>query len=326
MNLVTGFTEDELRGVSVDVRGEYLIKTAVTEIEGRFLRNEFRLLNGHMQWSGFTPQVSNITVDRDKVVLVEEYLGPSQAITDEIVFRRNCARLLGALRHRGVVHGDLTSKNIVVRHNAPYAVDFHQSRLVDEPGPDKRPVGDGYHLWAAAEQLSPDTSRHIRKWRAIRPHIDDALVVDYGCAEGDYCLFASVDSNVTSFVGFDRDGVAVDVARSLLGAGSGAVFHKANLSRIEPVWGGTAFFMSVYAHMVRDIGRSGTENFLSRVLASSGKLFFETQLAGDGPGPDYFQMDSDVKVFLERFGTVKALATIPVHGRSAARTVWMVTA
>ena len=51
-------------------------------------------------------------------------------------------------------------------------------------------------------------------------------------------------------------------------------------------------------------------------------LFFETQYAGDGPGPDWISDDDDCRGMLEDLGAKKAepLVTIPVTGRPAART------
>ena len=54
-------------------------------------------------------------------------------------------------------------------------------------------------------------------------------------------------------------------------------------------------------------------------------LFFENQLAGDGPGPEFLQTDIDIKRMLESMADrVEPLITLPVYDRNAERTTWLV--
>lgn len=82
---------------------------------------------------------------------------------------------------------------------------------------------------------------------------------------------------------------------------------------------------STWAYIYNDYGRERAFQLLADIVKSCGILFFETQLAGDGPGPDFLVTDDDVANMLGQFGTPQPLATIPVTGRPASRTVWRVS-
>lgn len=327
MNLVSDVVESELKGVRICVDSEDLLeKTAVTHMERTFLRNEARMLT-HMQASCFTPVPHMIQEDERCTALTEEYLGESEPVTDEVIFRRECALLLLMLRDYGVIHGDLTSKNIIVRNNRPMVVDWHQSRLINDPGPDKRPEGDAYHLWRAAAELSPDTSRHLRKWLAIRPYVQDGSLLDLGCADGDYCLFALAEKAGRAIHGVDKDRKVYRRALSWSGIFRDLFFFHQSIDKWNPESPhyDTIFMMSVYPYMTEDYGRDRAAQLVRKAVGHSDQLFFETQLHGDGPGPKWFQTDYDVEKWLAWMGKVEQITTIPVHGRDASRTIWRVT-
>ena len=75
-----------------------------------------------------------------------------------------------------------------------------------------------------------------------------------------------------------------------------------------------------------DPWRDAGDCVFDRKAAKAAILFFETQLAGDGPGPAALKTDDDVAQLLHSLGasTVNAIATYPVTGRPASRTVWEV--
>ncbi len=50
------------------------------------------------------------------------------------------------LRENVIRHGDLTTQAIIVRDQVPHMIDFAESRLGNDPRPDKRPEGDAYWL------------------------------------------------------------------------------------------------------------------------------------------------------------------------------------
>ena len=159
----TAVKTSDIKGLKTSINGKFITLHATTETECKFLLNADRMLM-IMANSGFTPELRSSTFDADSPRfdapftsgrLTMEYLGESQPVTDKKEFRHQCRLLLMALKSRGVIHGDLTRKNIIVRDNKPYAIDFQQSRLETEPGPDKRPEGDSFHLWQAADELSP---------------------------------------------------------------------------------------------------------------------------------------------------------------------------
>jgi hypothetical protein len=71
---------------------------------------------------------------------------------------------------------------------------------------------------------------------------------------------------------------------------------------------------------------SKAKEVLEQVIRDAGVFFFETQLWGDGPGPNFLQTDDDVQGLLLSVGAkvAKPLATFPVTGRPGRRTVWRV--
>lgn len=115
------------------------------------IQNSYHFLS-HMSVTGFVPVVELY----DKYTIRTRDLGQSQPITDLEVFTKNWNNMLDALKIRGVRHGDLTTKAVIVCANRPYLIDFAESRYEYDPAPDKRPEGDDY--WAAKtyEELTRD--------------------------------------------------------------------------------------------------------------------------------------------------------------------------
>jgi len=334
------FVAGGLKGIKIQHDADTIIKHAYTGIENMFLQNEARFLKA-LDGTGFTPKFIKFDYsDAPSSLshLIVEDLGKSEPVTDETIFRRNCALLLYTLKKHGIRHGDISTKNIIVKNNKPMLIDFHQSKFDNEPGPDKRPEGDAFNLWQAALELSPDTSRHIRKWQAIRPCIQGNSLIDFGCAEGDYLLFALTEKaswDMGRFWGMDRD-VSIpkygnDALKEVWLSGevesSNIVWPicHGNVVSTSPIKykTDTIFFMSVFAHIARNESYNRAEYTLMRLIEKSDQLFFETQLVGDGPG--VHKTDDDVYNMLKQYGKVEKLVTIPVHGRDASRTVWRIT-
>ena len=89
----------------------------------------------------------------DKYTLEIQDLGMSEPVTDSQTFRENCMGVLAALELAGVRHGDLTEYAIIVRDNKPYLIDFAESRMRDDPRPDKRVGGDELWMNKAIENI-----------------------------------------------------------------------------------------------------------------------------------------------------------------------------
>jgi len=252
IDLVEDVEQYESKGIERKIIGNEFYQQSRTNIEQAFLINEYSKLKV-LSDTGFAPKPDRIDVfaGQQNGLTVVEYLGKSEPVTDEIVFRRNCALLLWTLKKHGIRHGDLTTKNIIVKNNKPMLVDFHQSKFEHEAGADKRPEGDAYWMWESALELSPDTSRHIRKWRAIRPFIknDNDDVFDFGCAEGDYCLFARSENVSTNILGYDTNYIALNIAQENWNKYN-CGFVSAPLPDFSQY--GIVFFMSVFAHINPD--------------------------------------------------------------------------
>ena len=314
MDPVIGFREADLKGIKTERDDVSITLTASTDVEAAFLTNAVRFLK-EMEGTPFVP----ILFAHDDRRLVLGNLGDSEPVTDEVIFRRACALLLRALHEKRIRHGDLTQKNIIVKGNIPIVIDWNQSKYDWMSGPDKRPEGDAFHLWRAAVELSPDTSRHLRRWVAIRNHLGNTLL-DLGCAEGDFCLFALSESR-EKIVAVDHNLEVLNTAQEIC---SDIECYHGDIVEWVDFSFDTVLLLSTWPYIVQKYGRDSAEDLLDRICKEAGQLIFETQLAGDGPGPDFFQTDEDVFNLLGRFGSVDLLCRLFVHGRDATRSVWKV--
>jgi len=69
------------------------------------------------------------------------------------MFMSFCQPLLDAMKKRGLRHGDLTSYSVIPVLNRPMIIDWAESRMLDDPRPDKRPEGDAFWLRRTMESL-----------------------------------------------------------------------------------------------------------------------------------------------------------------------------
>ena len=84
--------------------------------------------------------------------LILSDMGTTEPVTDMHQAIYNAELLLEDLAKAQVHHGDLTSRNVIIRNNVPYAIDFFESRYMQELGTGakpKRPEPDRYHLMRA---------------------------------------------------------------------------------------------------------------------------------------------------------------------------------
>ena len=148
MDVVTGFKEEDLKGFEVEYRGGYILRRPLGEIEKVFLKNEWQFLN-KLKDTVYVP-IPISFVDNEMVTV---YAGESERVTNPVKFINECAQFIQILNKRGIRHGDLTAKNIIVVDNVPVVIDWKQSKFADDPTPDKRPEGDAYHLLLAIVEL-----------------------------------------------------------------------------------------------------------------------------------------------------------------------------
>jgi SAM-dependent methyltransferase len=318
MDVVTGFTEAEIKGITFEQEGDWLRVVPGSPIEENFVLNAAMFLT-KMAGTGFVPMAQI----NDNGLRIQN-LGESEKVWDEIAFRRNCARLLIKLQELNIAHGDLTSKNIIVKDNQPVVIDWFQAKNLNDLTPKKRPEGDAFHLWTAAAELSPDTSRHLRRWLAIREHIGAGSLLDLGCADGDFCLFAASEREDISvpIMGVDKDPEAI-IRMAELCEGLGVDFRVRDIMKIDDFLYDTVLLLSVWPYIYNRTGAAARQ-LLKKVSQRAGQLIFESQLYGDGPGPNFLRTDQDVYEMLSGYGSVERLAQIPVHGRNTARSVWLV--
>ena len=242
-----------------------------------------------------------------------EYIA-TEPVTDPDAFLRGCCGLLAKFRDMGIIHGDLTEYNLLVRDNRPLAVDFAESRLARETDrTDKRPGGDAPWLWHAYEALTGDPRRHARRWLAIRERlvlhgVQD--VWDFGCGDGGMMWLAQSE-------GFRARGAD----RERHAAAPFGIWQGDILSRTFDD-GDAALLLSVLPYLFEQAGEDRTAAWM-RTLAAR-VLYVECQSFGDGPGPERFRSQEDVGRWLEQFGTVTPLVSILLPDRGAVRTTFEV--
>lgn len=132
-------------GVSVVYRYEgYIYKRSIPFL----IENELYCLN-IMQSSGFVPRG---VFRYDKYTIAMHYIEP-QVVTDPRAFMAQKIHVYNALRDANIRHGDLTEKAVIVNNNWPFLIDFAESRLMNDPRPDKRKEGDWYWLNETFDKL-----------------------------------------------------------------------------------------------------------------------------------------------------------------------------
>jgi len=111
------------------------------------IENELWCLE-QMEFSGFVPAASRW----DKYTISMLYI-ERQPITDKDLFLSYREPLMDALDNVKIRHGDITKYAIIPNDNRPYLIDFAESRIREDPRPDKRPKGDEYWIWRTFEEL-----------------------------------------------------------------------------------------------------------------------------------------------------------------------------
>jgi len=101
--------------------------------------------------TGFVPYAERVGIEELRIEYIE-----NERVTDARVFMRYYQPVLNALCRAGIRHGDLTKYAVLVQDNKPILIDFAESRLWNDPRPDKRPEGDAYWLKKTMEALCGD--------------------------------------------------------------------------------------------------------------------------------------------------------------------------
>ena len=185
---------------------------------------------------------------------------------------------------------------------------------------------------------TPDTPRVMRRWMAVvgalggwsyKSPLAGRRFIDLGCFQGDFCALAAAEG--MKAVGIDMGGFQEggdSIARgNELWEGIPVELIKMNIIDLKPedVSAEIVIMFSTWPYIFNDYGLEKAYNLLKMIINNCDVFFFETQLAGDGPGPDHLVTDDDVANMLGTWGNPQPLITIPVVGRPASRTVWKVT-
>ena len=109
--------------------------------------NEWYALN-IMRSTGYVPDATRVN---DTTIQMETII--NEGITDETLFRDLCFVFLKCMQGRQLRHGDLTPPHIFVIKNSPVVIDWAESRMIDDPRPDKRREGDRHWLEQSIENI-----------------------------------------------------------------------------------------------------------------------------------------------------------------------------
>jgi RIO-like serine/threonine protein kinase len=98
---------------------------------------------------GFVPKAEQVALE----VIKMEYVKP-MPITNFGLVKMDANVFIHNLEKYGIRHGDLTDKNMLIRNNRLYVIDWSESRLACDPRTDKRPEGDKFWMTKTLERLS----------------------------------------------------------------------------------------------------------------------------------------------------------------------------
>ena len=305
------------------------------------IHNEAMMLD-YMMASGFTPKL----IDIDDGVLIEQDIGVSEPPTDPELWRRNLISMLATIRSRGLRHGDLKGNNIVTVKNWPWAVDWQEGHVIGDVPPQRNPFTDSHLVMQHIEGTKDingqsDIPRVAKRWRAVLGSLGAVTncglplkgktFLDLGCFQGDFVALAASEG-MTAF-GVDSGGFrsgenSIKIGRHLWKEFPFGVIQLFQSDIVEfPDFDKDVVMMfSTWPYIVQQYGRPKADALLSSIIVQAGVLFFETQLADDGPGPAFLKTDHDVAIMLMNLGArqMQQIGTFPVTGRPASRTVWRV--
>lgn len=334
-------------GLRVERKDRVIVKTAHRDDGPEYYRIALQSIKRDawglkaMAGSGYAPELLKQTKDS----VTQTDLGDTEPVGVEQDFRRNCVWMLCETRKRGVRHGDLTDRNVIVREDKPAAIDWQESHEIGKPSPAKQPLSDSGLLFRCLSEWKDssgaiDPSRTSRRWRAVLKalgaDVDLTLplkgktFLDLGCFQGDFPAMARAELMEVEGVdhgGFRNGEDSVAIADALWKI-MGCKFTRANIYDLPVGYfrRDVVMMFSTFAWMVQQRSHADAKRVLRQAIAEAGTLFFETQLAGDGPGPEWLPNNNHVRGLLLDLGAkgVEAIGTFPVPGRKAERTVWKV--
>jgi len=300
------------------------------------IHNEARFLQ-LLEGCGYTPKL----LEEGDDYILQEDVGDRNVPTSIQDLMRHCCRMLNLFREKRVRHIDLTWVNVIARDNHPWAVDWQQSRMYDEAAnPQERNETDTAVVWRWMIEIKDnrgvkDEARIIRRWynalgalgalRSRLSPLEGKSFLDLGCFQGDHVAMArceGMEAEGVDYGGFRTGEDSIEIAESLW-KGMGCKFTKEDIFDVANFRRDVVTMFSTWPYLVQK-DKEKAIAVLRRIVVESGAFFFETQLYGDGPGPEFLKTDSDVEKLLRDCGAkqVKPLITIPVYGRPTSRTVW----
>lgn len=318
--------------VQKDMQGK-LLKESFNRKEADWLLNSWRFLQA-MKGTGFTPQPIGLEIPANapEHVHVRMEFIEATPVTDKMEAFRNGLHLLLTLRQKEIVHGDLTDVNVIWRDNIPVAIDWDQSNFaICEARPQKRPKDDATHFYPVILARAGDPSRLLRRWMAVRDAISYyrgwGSFLDIGTHKGETVAMARIDGMAP--IGIDNETIrpcihiASDWWRKY-----GCRFSRVDALHyllLESSRFNIISMLSTWPYVYNKNKEEGL-TLLRECIRRSDIFIFETQLFGDGPGPELLRTKADVVKLLKDSGatSVEEAVTIPVDGRNAERTTWIV--
>lgn len=286
--------------------------------------NEQWCLQG-MRGSGYVPDVKRLDIE----VMATADLGVGEKVTNPEVYLSHVPRVLVALKQAGIRHGDLTEYSVIPYCNIPFLIDFAESRLWDDPRPDKRPEGDEYWLSRTMRKQAVHNWRAPEIWEAIKRHVDfkGKSVVDEGCGGGDMLLYAH-HAGACEVVGIDSDLDVLTQTRERIQGVPGITTWYLELATMEKLEAGLeetsigrcvydiALCLSVLPYV------SDMEGALRVLQCTAEASIIECQYEGDGPG--VVKDDAEMLSILRGYwGEVRQIGQTHVEERDKWRTIWL---
>jgi hypothetical protein len=315
-------------GMQIYRDGDTVVKIATDGANQEALHNSWRFLK-LLEPVPYAPKPISLTGDTLRMGFIEADTEPSLPDIEEI--RMNAVKFMYHLRKVNAIHGDLTHVNFIIRNNIPVGIDWDQAIFSWEPKPQKRPNPDVHHLYTALTHLELDPSRVLRRWLNIRAwaipyYLGWGTLVDLGTHRGDFCGLAAAEGMFAT--GFDNEQIrpCIEDARKYW-AGFSCEFRKNQIEDISgDIRANVILLLSTWPYIVRDKSLEIAERVLRDCITNSDVFVFETQLRGDGPGPEFLKTLDDVEELLVRCGAtdINQIITIPVGGRDAGRTLFAV--
>ena len=342
-----------------------VVKATEDEYNEAALYNEANCLT-IMAGTGFAPEIVDIRRSEEgpqfdglpRFTTIQTDAGVTEPIVDGEKFRRQMVKLVGAIRSRGLRHGDLTEPNLVFRNDRPTLLDWQESHPLAEKGPQKQPWTDSFMAMRDVAGMADvegkfDTPRVARRWMAVLTELGATIhregglplegksFVDFGCYVGDFPALAAIEGMEAWGIdggGFRSGENSIQIGNELW---HDLLPHVPTLveadifdwvlgeyahQQVEP-WDVSMMF-STFPYLVQQRGWGAAEALVEEIIRRSDAFFFECQLAGDGPGPAQFQSDQEIGNWLSErvpdVTSVKALDQFAVWGRPASRAVFAV--